>query len=72
LRRQAARLQTLADASAAFSEAVPDDERLLETVARLTATSSGDGCTVRLLADDGERFDVDDLIRVVNRSCVME
>jgi PAS domain S-box-containing protein len=47
------RLRVLAEASRAFSEAVPDYESLLQVVARRVAEATGDACVIRLLSGDG-------------------
>jgi len=52
LRRQAARLEALADASRAFSNAL-DYRATLDTVARRLAELIGDSCLVRVVSDDG-------------------
>jgi PAS domain S-box-containing protein len=52
LRRQAARLEALADASHAFSSAL-DYRTTLDTVARCLADLIGDSCLVRVVSDDG-------------------
>lgn len=56
LRRHATALQALADASHDFSAAVPDFQRLLDTIARQIGEATGDLSALRLLSDDGERL----------------
>jgi len=51
--RQANRLRALAESSHDFAEATSDLSRLLRVIARRFADLIGDGCYVRLLADDG-------------------
>ncbi len=52
LRRQAARLEALADASHAFSSAL-DYRTTLDTVARRLTNLIGDSCLIRVVSDDG-------------------
>jgi HD-GYP domain-containing protein (c-di-GMP phosphodiesterase class II) len=46
-------LQRILTASRAFTEAVPDHDDLLQSIARQLADATGDACTLRLLTDDG-------------------
>jgi diguanylate cyclase (GGDEF)-like protein/PAS domain S-box-containing protein len=55
-RSEAERLAAIVAATRAFSSDVPDYGALLRTVARSIAEATGDGCTIRLLSDDGERL----------------
>ena len=52
--RGEARLRVLAQASQAFASVVTDRKKLLDVIARTAAELVGDGCTVLLLASDGE------------------
>jgi signal transduction histidine kinase len=51
--RQVDRLRVLAETAHAFAEATPDIGRLLDIVAERCAAIIGDGCYIRLLAEDG-------------------
>ncbi len=51
--RAAARLKVLADASRAFSAAVPDLPATLEAVARRSAEALGDACVISFRSEDG-------------------
>lgn len=55
LRRHAARMEVLAQASRSLEEAGLDYERLLSTVARRTAELIGDASVVTLFSDDRQR-----------------
>jgi GAF domain-containing protein len=46
-------LLQVATSSRLFSEAVPDEATLLDTIARHLSDATGDACTVRLLSADG-------------------
>jgi PAS domain S-box-containing protein len=52
-KRAEEKLHILAEVSRVFTEAVPDYETLLQTVAKCISEATGDACTVRLLSDDG-------------------
>ena len=56
LGHQAARSAALAEASRAFADARLELSQTLATVARQTAEILGDGCIIRLVADDGTWF----------------
>lgn len=58
LRRSVARLQLLADASRAFTEAGIHSQSLLELIARQVVGSLGDFCLIRVLSDDANSLDV--------------
>ena len=53
----AARLEILATASRAFSEATTDVHTLFDTIARHIAEVIHDGCVIRLVSPDGETFE---------------
>jgi PAS domain S-box-containing protein len=55
--RVAVRMQTLAELAQTFAAANLDLRTTAETVARRTAEVLGDGCVLRLLADDGRRLE---------------
>ncbi|MDQ4099479.1 MAG: ATP-binding protein [Chloroflexota bacterium] len=56
-RRDALHQRVLAQASQAFSAAVPDGRIVLETVTRATARAVGDACVICLVSEDGKRID---------------
>ncbi|MDZ4717400.1 MAG: PAS domain S-box protein [Roseiflexaceae bacterium] len=53
LQRAADRLRVLADASRTFAEVGTDYQTLLDQIARTITAGLGEGCTIRLLSDDG-------------------
>jgi PAS domain S-box-containing protein len=55
VRRHAARMEALAEASRASAEAGLDYQRVLTTVARRTAELIGDACVISLFSDDAQR-----------------
>lgn len=57
-RHHAERLQVLADAAYAFTQASADYQELLDLVARTTAATLGDVCTIRLLSADQKWLEV--------------
>jgi len=57
LRRNAARMQILADSSRQFSAASADLRGLIDLVARRLGQLHGDACAIRLIARDGEWMD---------------
>lgn len=56
--REAARLAILAQSSQVLAASAFSEAPALEAVARLTANQTGDGCLIRLIADDGQRIEV--------------
>lgn len=57
IRQNAARAEALAEISRMLVETGPDYQGVLDTVARSIATYIGDGCVVRMLANEGERIE---------------
>lgn len=51
-----AQADVLTGLSRAFSEAMEDPEGVLRTVTQQVAELTGDGCAIRLIADDGQTF----------------
>ncbi len=58
LRRHDARMQAIARASHAFSEASPHLDVLLDRIVHAVCDAVGDYCTLRLLSADGERMEL--------------
>jgi signal transduction histidine kinase/DNA-binding response OmpR family regulator len=54
IRKQSVHAQILAEISQAFSETILDFQSVLETTAQYIANLIGDGCTIRLLSDNGQ------------------
>jgi PAS domain S-box-containing protein len=56
-RQNAARMNTLAEVSRAFSEAGIELSAVFSTIARRVSELIGDGCVVRLLSENGQRLE---------------
>ena len=56
-RRQALHLDALAEAGQAFAAASLDPSDVLDVIARRTVEAIGDGCIIRLVSEDGARFE---------------
>jgi PAS domain S-box-containing protein len=68
-KRAAGRLEILAAASRAFSDAASDVRTVFENIARHVAEVLGDLCAIRLLSEDGSRFEAPVGIWDVDPAC---
>jgi PAS domain S-box-containing protein len=66
LERMVFRSQSLADASKDFASASQDYDQLLTVVARRLSELGGDLCSISILSDDGETFEVQSAIHSPN------